>query len=132
MSVIPLINNGMMGSVELPPSQLVTTCGTNTESDHNSERDIFQYGAYTKAPKLMPDNIDYSSRRQVLPCKGIIHHVLRREALPESGSVHATALPSRHLPYGLSSLPDKPQNLPILRMSDPNNSQANNPLGMPR
>jgi len=131
MSVVPLINNGMMGSVENSIQSFVTTCGTDTESDHHNERKPFPYGPYKTAPKLMPDNIDYSSRRQVLPCKGITHHVIRREALPESGAYVPSALPGRHHPLGLSSLRDKPQKLSILPISDPNNSGGNNPLGKP-
>lgn len=130
MSIIPLINNGMTGSVEA--SVLLPTCATNTDSEHSSHWKPFPYGEYTKAPKLMSDNIDYSSRRQVLPCKSIIHNVLRREPMPAAGAYVPSAMPGRHNPIGLSSLANKPQTLPLLPISDPNNSGGNSMLGQPR
>ena len=132
MSVVPLINVGLMGSVEVPMSRFTPTMGTATETDHSSQSNPFPYGEYTKAPKLMPDNIDYSSRRQVLPCKSIIHNVLRREPMPEAAAYVPSAMPGRHNPMGLSSLANKPQTLPLLPISDPNNSGGNSMLGQPR
>lgn len=83
------------------------------------------------APKLMPNILDPSTRRNVLPCKGITHHVLRRPPVPsEGGMVPPTGI-ARHEKRGLAYLPEKPLELPIMPYSNPVNSAFNNPLGRP-
>ena len=81
------------------------------------------------APKLMPSNIDVSTRRNVLPCKGITHHVLRPEPPPAAAGMLAIGGHGRHQRPALSQ--ERPTNLPILKFSDPFNSQFNSPLGAP-
>ena len=81
------------------------------------------------APKLMPDNIDYSTHRNVLPCKGITHHVLRPQPPPATAGMLPIGGNSRH---GLPSMSQfGPLDLPIMPFSDPFNSRFNNPLGTP-
>jgi hypothetical protein len=77
-------------------------------------------------PKLMPMNIDVSSRRNVLPCKGINHLVLRPEPPPASQGMVPPRGNGRHNGPGLSQ--ERPVNLPILPFSDPFASGFNNPL----
>ena len=88
-----------------------------------------QYKAEPIAPRLYPDNIDYSTRRGVLPCKGINHMVLRPEPPPASAGMMPIGGNSRH---GLPAMSQTgPTNLPIMPLSNPFNSQFNNPLGTP-
>ncbi len=83
------------------------------------------------APKLLTPNIDYSTRRNVLPCKGITHHVLRRPPLPNAGSMVPPTGIARGEKPGLAYLPEKPLTLPIMPFSNPVYSGFNNPLGAP-
>ena len=50
--------------------------GAGQGSAENTSKPL-QYKAEPIAPRLYPDNIDYSTRRGVLPCKGINHMVLK-------------------------------------------------------
>ena len=88
-----------------------------------------QYKSEPIAPKLYPNNIDYSTRRSVLPCKGITHHVLRPQPPPASAGMIPIGGNSRHSMPSMSQT--GPTNLPIMPFSDPFNSQFNNPLKAP-
>lgn len=86
-----------------------------------------KYKSEPIAPKLMPSNIDYSSRREVLPCKGITHIVLRPEPPPAAAGMVPPTGVGRGQPIGLSQ--ERPTNLPIMPFSNPFASGLNNPLG---
>ena len=88
-----------------------------------------QYKSEPIAPKLYPNNIDYSTRRSVLPCKGITHHILRPEPPPASAGMMPIGGNSRGSVPSMSQT--GPTNLPIMPFSDPFNSQFNNPLKAP-
>ena len=77
----------------------------------------------------MPSNIDISTRRNVLPCKGITHHVLRPEPPPAAAGMVAIGGVGRHQQPALSQ--ERPTDLPILKFSNPFSSGFNNPLGQP-
>ena len=130
MSVVKGIFSGMQGKKEVVPSKLVPSCGHAYRMSGNPSVPLALH-PYIKAPKLMPDNIDYSSRRQVLPCKGITHKVLRREAVPSAGALVPPTGIARHEKRGLAYLVEKPINLPIMPMSNPFSSGMNNPLAQP-
>ena len=74
MSVIPSLTSGMMGKAEA--KFVVPSAGQGGDVFGNSKPALGQV-KYTKAPPLLPSNIDYSTRDGVLPCRGITHHVLR-------------------------------------------------------
>lgn len=80
-------------------------------------------------PKLMPMNIDVSTRRNVLPCKGINHIILRPEPPPAAAGMVPPRGNGRHNGVGLSQ--ERPVNLPILKFSDPFASGFNNPIKVP-
>lgn len=102
--------------------------GAGQGTDENTSKPL-QYKAEPIAPRLYPDNIDYSTRRGVLPCKGINHMVLRPEPPPASAGMMPIGGNSRH---GLPAMSQTgPTNLPIMPLSNPFNSQFNNPLGTP-
>jgi len=77
----------------------------------------------------MPMNIDTSIRRNVLPCKGITHHVLRSEPPPAAAGMVPPTGVGRGQPRGLSQ--ELPTNLPIMPYSNPLASQFNHPLKFP-
>ena len=81
------------------------------------------------APKLTPDNIDYSTRRGVLPCKGITHQVLRPPPPPAAAGMVPIGGQGRHQVPGLSQ--ERPTNLPILRTADFFDAGQNSKLGIP-
>ncbi len=131
MSVVKSIFAGMHGKKEVAPSRFVPSCGHPYKMSGNPSVP-FEMHPYQLPPKLMPDNMDYSTRRQVLPCKGITHKVLRREALPSAGALVPPTGIARHEKRGLAYLVEKPINLPIMPLSNPFSSGMNNPLAQPR
>ena len=92
----------------------------------------FNYGPYTKATILFRNSIDYSTRRGVLPCKGITHTILRNPPFPSSGGMIAPTGIGRHQLKGIAYSPEKPINTPIMPLSNPYSSGLNNPLGQPK
>lgn len=81
----------------------------------------------TKAPKLLPDNLDYSTRRQPLPCKVITHQVIRSAPQSYMAGIYPP------MGIGRGQLPSmangKVKEGNILPMSDPFASGFNSPLG---
>ena len=65
----------------------------------------------------MPSNIDVSTRRNVLPCKGITHYVLRPQPPPAAAGMIPIGGVGRHQQPALSQ--ERPTDLPILKFSDP-------------
>lgn len=126
MSSAPAMTSGMLGKAET--SLLNSMPGTGQGSDSNPNTPP-AYKSEPIQPKLMPMNIDVSSRRNVLPCKGINHLVLRQEPPPAAAGMVTPRGNGRHNGPGLSQ--ERPVNLPILKFSDPFASQFNNPLGAP-
>ncbi len=125
MSSAPSMTSGMIGKAEA--SLLNSMPGTGFNGDR--QMTPLLYKSEPIAPKLMPKNIDISTRRNVLPCKGINHLVLRPEPTPASAGMVPPQGNSRSQGPGLSQ--ERPTNLPILKFSDPFASGFNNPLGQP-
>jgi hypothetical protein len=105
---------------------------TGFKSETASNITPFKYGAYTKAPILFSNSIDYSTRRGVLYCKGITHTVLRNPPLPSAGGLIAPTGIGRHQLKGIAYSPEKPIDQPIMPLSNPFSSGLNNPLGQPK
>lgn len=126
MSSAPAMTSGMLGKAEA--SLLNSMPGTGQGSVRNPNAPP-SYKSEPIQPKLMPMNIDVSSRRNVLPCKGISHLVLRPEPPPAAAGMVPPRGNGRHNGPGLSQ--ERPVNLPILKFSDPFASEFNNPLGAP-
>lgn len=129
MSVIPSIFVGLEGSSEVHPHMLIPSTGFQSKAEANHIP--LNYGKYTEAPDMFAKAIDYSSRRGVLPCKGITHHVLRNPAMPSAGGMVAPSGYGRHQSRGLAYSPEKPINVPIMPLSDPFAPGLNNKLGQP-
>ena len=126
MSSAPAMTNGMMGKAQTNTLNMMPGGGQGSEDNTTQPP---EYKSEPIAPKLYPNNIDYSTRRQVLPCKGITHKVLRPEPPPASAGMMPIGGNSRH---GLPSMSQTgPLNLPILQMSNPFASAFNNPLKAP-
>ncbi len=123
MSVVPI--SGLAGKAEVSTLNAVPSAGFASD---NSQVPL-PYNAEPIAPKLLYSNIDYSTRRNVLPCKGITHQVLRAEPPPAAAGMVAPTGIGRHQPAGLSQ--ERPTNLPIMPFSDPFASGFNNPLKAP-
>jgi len=124
---LPNIFNGMLGSTEAPTLTEMPTA--KFTDDLLGNRNPREYRKEPIAPKLMPPNIDVSTRRNVLPCRGITHQVLRSEPVPAAGGMVAPTGIGRHQPLGLSQ--ERPTNLPIMPFSNPFNTGLNNPLNAP-
>ena len=121
-----VFNSGMTGKSETNLLNMMP--GTGQGSAKNTSVPLL-YKSEPIQPKLMPSNIDISSRRNVLPCKGITHHVLRPAPPPAAAGMTAIGGVGRHQQPALSQ--ERPTDLPILKFSDPFNSQFNSPLGRP-
>ncbi len=130
MAVVTSIFNGLEGNQEVHPHYFYPKCHRPYEQI-NIDGKPLSYTSEPIAPKLMPNNIETSTRRNVLPCKGITHHVLRRPPVPAAGGMVPPTGIARHEKQGLAYLPEKPLNLPILHYSNPYDSALNNPLGKP-
>ena len=126
MSSAPAMTSGMLGKAGT--SLLNSMPGTGQGSDFNTNTPP-AYKSEPIQPKLMPMNIAVSSRRNVLPCKGINHLVLRQEPPPAAAGMVTPRGNGRHNGPCLSQ--ERPVNLPILKFSDPFASQFNTPLGAP-
>ena len=121
------MTNGMLGKAE---ANVLKSMPVGQQEIYQSDNlQPLAYKAEPIAPKLMPANIDISTRRNVLPCKGITHFVLRPEPPPAAAGMVAPTGNGRHLPPGLSQ--EKPTNLPILKMADFFDASKFNPLGAP-
>ena len=121
-----VFNSGMTGRSET--SLLNAMPGTGQGSEKNTSVPL-KFKSEPIQPKLMPSNIDVSSRRNVLPCKGILHHVLRPQPPPAAAGMVPIGGVGRHQQPALSQ--ERPTNLRILKFSDPFSSGFNNPLGAP-
>ena len=121
-----VLNSGMTGKAE--SSLLSSMPGTGQGSDKNTNVPLL-YKAEPIQPKLMPKNIDISTRRNVLPCKGITHQILRPEPTPAAAGMVPIGGVGRHQTPAMSQ--ERPVNLPILKFSDPFSSGMNNPLKAP-
>lgn len=122
-----VLNSGMTGKTE---SSLLNSMpgGCGQGSDKNTNVPLL-YKSEPIQPKLMPKNIDISTRRNVLPCKGITHQVLRPEPTPAAAGMVPIGGVGRHQRPALSQ--ERPVNLPILPFSNPFSSGMNNPLKAP-
>jgi hypothetical protein len=127
MSVIAI--NGLDGTKEVKSSYFVPQLNRPFKQCNASKPMI--YKSEPIAPPLLNSAIDYSTRRNVLPCKGITHHVLRRPTLPNAGSMVPPTGIARGEKPGLAYLPEKPLTMPIMPFSNPVYSGFNNPLGAP-
>ena len=125
MSVVA-ITNGMTGAADANVLGSMPSLGLGDTLNHMQP---LKYIEEPIAPKLMPMNIDVASRRNVLPCKGITHQVLRSEPSPAAAGMIAPTGIGRHQPKGLSQ--ERPTMLPIMPFSDPFASEYNNPLKAP-
>ena len=126
MSTAPTMTSGMTGKALT--STLSMMPGGGQGSDELPVK-VPKYNSEPIAPKLYPNNIDYSTRQSVLPCKGITHRVLRPEPPPASAGMMPIGGNSRH---GLPSMSQTgPTNLPIMPFSNPFASAFNNPLKAP-
>ena len=126
MSSAPLMTSGMTGTTQSNVIGSMPGVGQGLPTNPNKPP---VYGSEPIQPKLYPDNIDYSTRRNVLPCKGINIHVLRPQPPPAAAGMVPIGGVGRHQMPALSQ--DKPTNLPILKNSNPFASETNNPLGQP-
>ena len=68
------MRTGMIGDEDAPTLNSIPS----TQFGTAERKQPPEYKSEPIAPKLMPMNIDVSSRRNVLPCVGITHHVLLR------------------------------------------------------
>jgi hypothetical protein len=129
MAVVASIFSGLEGSSEVHPHSLIPSTGFSYKQEGN--RNPMNVADYSPAPMLFPPNIDYSSRRAVLPCKGITHQVLRSPPVPSTMGMVASSGIGRHQSKGLAYSAEKPINLPIMPYSNPFASGTNNKLGHP-
>ena len=125
MSSAPTMTSGMLGKRQSDLLGSMPSAGFISPSSAAP----FKFTSEPIAPKLMPNNIDVSTRRNVLPCKGLGHFVLRAEPPPAEAGMVPPQGNGRHLPAGLSQT--RPTNLPLMKFSDPFSSGSNNPLGVP-
>ena len=88
-----VFNSGMTGGSET--SILNAMPGTGQGSDKNTSVPPL-YQSEPIQPKLMPSNIDVSTRRNVLPCKGITHYVLRPQPPPAAAGMIPIGGVGRH------------------------------------
>ena len=75
----------------------------------------------SSAPPLYKNRaaLDYSSRRQVLPCTDkLIHQVLRREPVPDAGGLVPPQGYARHQEKGMAYLPEYPIDKKIMPTAD--------------
>ena len=127
MSVIPSLTAGMTGTKMAKFT--VPTTGMDEKVFGNSQPSLGEV-AYTKAPPLLPSNIDYSTRNGVLPCKGITHHILRQDnPVPASNAYQAPMGVARGQEKGLQYT--VPLNNPIMPFASSVFAGQNNPLGRP-
>ena len=129
MAVVASIFDGMQGASEVHTHNLIPSTGFRSQQAGN-KNPMRLFEAPT-APDHFPASIDYSTRRGVLPCKGIIHHVLRRPALPSAGGMIPPSGVGRHQDKGLAYMEEKPTNLPLMPLAGFFDSATNNPLGQP-
>ena len=126
MTAAPAMTGGMMGNAQTNTLNMMPGGGQGSDKIIDTPP---KYKSEPIAPKLYPNNIDYSTRRSVLPCKGITHRVLRPEPPPASAGMMPIGGNSRH---GLPSMSQTgPTNLPIMPFSNPFASAFNNPLKAP-
>ena len=127
MSVIPSLTAGMTGNKMA--KFVVPSSGMADGVFGNSQPRLGEV-KYTKAPALMPSNIDYSTRDGVLPCKGITHHILRQDnPVPASNAYQAPMGVARGQEKGLQY--SVPLNNPIMPFASSIFAGQNNPLGRP-
>lgn len=127
MTSVPIsFTNGTFGKVEVDTLNMVPGGGQASHSFLGKPHTIKNA---TKAPKLLPDNLDYSTRRQPLPCKGITHQVIRTAPPSYMAGIHPP------MGIGRGQLPSMANGAvkagKILPMSDPFASGFNSPLGQP-
>ena len=122
-----VLNSGMTGRFE--SNLLGAMPGGGPQGSEKNTSAPLLFKSEPIQPKLMPSNIDVSTRRNVLPCKGITHHVLRPQPPPAAAGMLPIGGVGRHQQPALSQ--ERPTDLPILKFSDPFNSQFISPLGHP-
>jgi hypothetical protein len=128
MSVVPSIYEGMLGKKEAVVRMPTMQTGSPVLT---SDMPLLGLVKYTKAPNTLSAAIDYSTRRGVLPCRGITHHVLRTPATNAANAYQAPMGFTRGQPRGLASLNEYPTSLPLMPLSDSMNVAKNSPLGQP-
>ena len=123
MSVIPSLTSGMMGKAEA--KFVVPSAGQGGDVFGNSKPALGQV-KYTKAPPLLPSNIDYSTR-------GITHHVLRSaNPVPDGNAYQAPMGIARDQMRGLQYSPEHRLDLPIMPYASSMFVGQNSMLGAPR
>ena len=108
MSSAPAMTGGMTGKAQTSTLNMMPGGGQGSEEIIDIPP---AYKSEPIAPKLYPNNIDYSTRRSVLPCKGITHRVLRPEPPPASAGMifgHRPALPGHPSANGRENAKNRP------------------------
>ena len=121
---------GMSGRRETPASKIRADGLYHGEGMMTNRKVDLGYDGHPHAPATFSRVIDYSTRRGVMPCKGITRHVIRNPPqypashglMPVGGNGRTTA-PSMANP--------RPLNIPILRPRSSVNAGLVNPLGLP-
>ena len=119
--------SGMTGKSEFDTFRAMPGGGPQGSDSNASTPRV--YKSEPIAPKMYTNDIDYSTRRNVLPCKGITHSVLRAQPPPAAAGMLPIGGVGRHQNPALSQ--QRPTNLPLLPFSNPFASNTNNPLGAP-
>lgn len=101
MSVVPM-TNGLLGKYEVPPTSLVPSTGFPGENQPNIKDQPMRLQKYVLPQNILHDPIDVSTRHPVLPCKGLGHQILRREAVPASMGMRPPTGIARHEVKGIA------------------------------
>ena len=126
MSVVPM-SNGMLGKSQT----IVTVPQTGFPGDVANNTHPMKLQKYVTPQNILHDPIDYSTRRIVLPCKGLVHHVLRREPVPSAMGMRPPTGIARHEIKGLAYIGND-LNGKILRPANFYDVTQPSPLGMPK
>lgn len=128
MAVVPQIFNGLFG--DRSQVDFVPTCGFG-KGNNNLVPEIQRM---KNAPKFFGYPLDYSTRRGVMPCDtSLVHKVIRREPLPDSGGIQPIIGIGRGGADGLQVGYHKtPRNLPVMKKPNIYALDKPCPLGQPK
>jgi len=114
-----------------PDSYSLRTTAKQAGRGHSYNRSaLIGYAPTLKAPKMFSEVIDYSTRRGVLPCYGITHHVLRNP--PEFGKTHGLVPQGgQSRTQNPSNVNPRPLNLPIQIKRASNNAAVSSTIPVP-
>tara|TARA_Y100000310_G_C20538624_1_gene742113 strand:+ start:345 stop:752 length:408 start_codon:yes stop_codon:yes gene_type:complete len=121
---------GMEGKRELNPSKIRADALYRGEGMMTNRKVNLGYDGHPHAPATFSGVIDYSTRRGVMPCKGITKHVIRNppQFIPQHGLMPVGGNGRTTAPSMANS---RPLNIPILRPRSSVNAALVNPLGIP-